>query len=341
MLRMTLESLKTIVATNMPPQYPAECEVLIRPSRSGICGSDIHAYYGKHPFMSFPIVLGHEFSATVESLGSQADSTSLRPGDRVTAMPQLYCGDCLPCRAGRYNICNSLKVIGCQTPGSMQTLLAVDERLVLRLPDEVSMDEGAMLEPLSVGVHACKRVGLNGKRVLVQGAGTIGNLTAQAAKALGAKEVAVSDYNVNRLDLVSQCGATHIVNLNIECTAKALDRLWGDERADVIIECVGVQGTIAEAVSAARKGTDIVIAGVFGDEISVNMGLVQDKELRIVGTLMYTKEDWLDAIRFVRDKNVTLTPLISCHFPLSELPEAFRYIEDHSDTVVKVLIDAE
>ncbi|MCL2664918.1 MAG: alcohol dehydrogenase catalytic domain-containing protein, partial [Defluviitaleaceae bacterium] len=277
MIQMVQTGKQKIVQANAPKPVPKPGEVLLRPIKSGICGSDIHAYYGEHPFMTTPIVLGHEFFAVIESIGEEGKNFSA--GDRVTAMPQLYCNECKNCRDGRYNICDSLKVIGCQVAGSMQEFFCVPERLVLKLPDTITPEEGAMLEPLAVGVHACKRAGVSGKRVLVQGAGTIGILTAQAALALGAAEAAVSDYNRNRLSLAKDCGVNHAVDLNETSTSDALQNLWGDERADLIIECVGAQGTITEAVKAARKGSDIVVAGVFPANISVDMGLVQDKEL--------------------------------------------------------------
>jgi len=341
MLQMTLTAPETITKGEAPIPEPLAGEVVLKIVSSGICGSDIHAYYDKHPFVSLPIVTGHEFSGTIAAIGEGVEGFTV--GDRVTVMPQVYCDDCLNCRAGRYNICSTLQVIGCQVTGASQEMLAVDARLVLRLPDDMSFDVGAMLEPIAVGIHACKRATggeVKGKKVIVQGAGTIGNLAAQAAKALGAESVMITDMITPRLEVAKTCGIDHVVNIMEQDLAKEIESLWGANGADVIIECVGLQAAIDQAIKIGRKGSDIIVAGVYGDYATVNMGLVQDKELNLIGTLMYTKEDWLDAIKLVSDKSIVPEPLISAHFPLSDLHEAFRYIEANKNTALKVLIQA-
>jgi len=339
MLQMKLTSPKTITKNDVPAPVAEPNQVVIKIVRSGICGSDIHAYYDKHPFISLPIVTGHEFSGEISEIGSKV--TGFSKGDRVTVMPQVYCGECLNCRAGRYNICYSLQVIGCQTTGASQELLAVDSKLVLKLPDEISYDQGAMLEPVSVGIHACRRAGsVADKKVVVQGAGTIGNLAAQAAKALGASSVLITDMSESRLELAKKCGIDHTVNITKKELSDEILNVWGEDGADVIIECVGLQSAIDQAINIARKGSDIVVAGVYGDFTTVNMGLVQDKELNLIGTLMYIKEDWMDAIKFVLDKKIKLEPLMSARFPLHELADAFSHIEDNPNTALKVLIES-
>ena len=339
MLQMTLSAPKTITPGDVPPPSAGPGEVVVQIVRTGICGSDIHAYYDKHPFVSLPVIPGHEFAGTISELGEGV--TNLAIGDRVTVMPQLFCGKCRNCKAGRYNICTSLQVIGCQAPGSAQDKLAVDANLVLKIPDDMTFDQGAMLEPVAVGIHSCKRAGgIKGKRVVVQGAGTIGNLAAQAAKAMGAESVLITDLSTPRLELAKKCGINYTVNVAEADLAAEIGKLWGPDGADVIIECVGIAATIEQAINIARKGTDIIIAGVFGDMTNVSMGLVQDKELNLIGTLMYVKEDWLDAIQYVTEDSVKLEPLMSAHFPLAALGEAFTYIENNMDTTLKVLIDS-
>jgi len=338
MLQMTLVSPETIAASDVPEPKPDKGQVVVKIVRSGICGSDIHAYYDKHPFISLPVVPGHEFAGTVAEVGEGV--TNFAVGDRVTVMPQLFCGTCRNCKIGRYNICSSLKVIGCQDPGASQEKLAVDAALVLKLPDNMCFDKGAMLEPVAVGVHACQRAGgVKNKRVLVLGAGTIGNLAAQAAKAMGAESVMITDMSNPRLELAKKCGIDHTVNIDSADLASEINKVWGVDGADVIIECVGVGAAIEQAIQVGRKGSDIVVAGVFGDMATVNMGLVQDKELSLIGTLMYVKEDWLDAIKYVNEGTVTVEPLMSKYFPLAELGTAFKYIEQNKDTALKVLIE--
>jgi len=338
MLRMTLSAAQTFIKEDVPAPKAAPGQVVIKIARSGICGSDIHAYYDSHPFISLPLVTGHEFAGEIVEIGEGVTGFNL--GDRVTAMPQIYCGECYNCRVGRYNICETLKVIGCQVTGATQELLDVDAKLVLKLPDELSYDEGAMIEPVCVGVGSCRRTEVKDKRVVVLGAGTIGNLTAQAAKAMGAASVMITDMSESRLELAKKCGIEHTVNIAKQDLAEEMKKLWGADGADVIIECVGHQSAIDQAINVARKGIDIVVAGVFGELATVNMGLVQDKELSLIGTLMYTKQDWLDTIKFITEKKIALQPLMSARFPLSKLDEAYRYIEENKDIAIKVLIES-
>lgn len=313
-------------------------QVLMKVKRIGVCGSDIHAYYGKHPYISCPIIQGHEFSAQVVELGEGVQG--FKPGDNVTVMPQISCGECYPCTHGNYHICNSLKVIGCQADGAAQEYFAADEKLVVRLPEAMSYDYGAMVEPVAVGVHALSRLGdIRGMNIAVLGAGPIGNLTAQAAKGLGANKVMITDLSDYRLRIADQCGIEYTVNTGKEDMDSAIDRCFGTNRADAMLECVGVQATIEQAVKTSRKGTDIIIVGVFGQKPPVDIGLVQDKELRLIGTLMYKEADYYKAIELIQSGKIILDPLISKYFSFKEYGEAYQYIEKNRDETMKVIID--
>jgi L-iditol 2-dehydrogenase len=313
-------------------------QVLIKVKRIGICGSDIHAYYGKHPYISYPIVQGHEFSGEIARLGDKVQG--LAEGDRVTVMPQLVCGECYPCRHGNYHICDDLKVIGCQADGAAREYIPVDHQLVVTLPSGMNFDYGAMVEPVAVGVHAVKRLGdVRGMNLLILGAGPIGNLTAQSAKGLGAKSVLVTDISDSRLEIAKICRIVHTLNVAFENLEDKVDEYFGPDGADAILECVGVEETIAIAIHLARKGTDIVVVGVFREKAALDVGLVQDKELRMIGTLMYQAEDYRIAINLIQSKIVNLDPLISQHFAFEDYPKAFEYIEQHQDKTMKVLID--
>src|SRR5262249_16296395 len=155
------------------------------------------------------------------------------------------------------------------------------------LPNTMSLDEAALIEPISVTVHAIRRGGgAEGKNVLVLGAGPIGNLTAQVAKASGARAVMIEDISAYKLDKAKKCGIDFVVNPDKESLGEAIARTFGPSKADLILECVGVEATITEAVQNARKGTTIVVVGVFGKKPQVDLGLVQDRELTLIGTLM-------------------------------------------------------
>jgi L-iditol 2-dehydrogenase len=315
-----------------------ENQVLIKVKRIGICGSDIHAYYGKHPYISCPIVQGHEFAGEIAAIGGKVGSFSV--GNRVTVMPQLVCGECYPCNHGNYHICNDLKVIGCQADGAAREFIPVDQQLVVNLPEGMSYDHGAMVEPVAVGAHAVGRLGsVEGMNILVLGAGPIGNLTAQSAKGLGANSVLITDLSDYRLEIARKCGIDNAVNVSFENLEAKVGEYFGSAGADAILECVGVEETITVAIHLARKGTDIVVVGVFAEKPRVDIGLVQDKELRMIGTLMYKADDYSKAIDLIQSKSVNLEPLITQHFPFEDYPKAYSFIEENQDKIMKVLID--
>ena len=338
MLQAVLQTPEKVIFREIERPVPGPGQVLIKVERIGICGSDIHAYYGKHPYIKCPIVQGHEFSGLIAEVGERVEG--LAPGDNVTVMPQLVCGQCYPCKHGNYHICNELKVIGCQAEGAAQEYFAVDAKLVVKLPENMSYEEGAMVEPVAVGAHAVGRLGnVEGLNVLVLGAGPIGNLTAQVAKGMGAKSVMITDVSDCRLQVAKDCGIAYAVNTRSTDLPVALDKAFGPDRADAILECVGAQKTIDQAVLAARKGTDIVVVGVFAEKPVVDLGLIQDRELRLIGTLMYKAGDYETAVTLIRTGRVNLKPLMSKHFPFKEYPQAYKFIEQNRERTMKVFID--
>jgi L-iditol 2-dehydrogenase len=263
-------------------------------------------------------------------------------GDPVTFQPQVTCGKYYPCQHGAYHICDQLKVMGFQTTGAASELFAVDASKVLRLPPGMSLEHGAMMEPLAVAVHAIGRGGgVSGKKVLVLGAGPIGNLVAQAARGLGAAAVMITDVSEYRLQLAARCGLPDGVNPAAADLGEEIRRRFGDSKADLILECVGVQRTIVQAVAVARKGTDIVVVGVFGDQPTVDMGVVQDRELRLIGTLMYQEPDWHQAIALVEGGKVNLEPLVTDRYPFDRYLDAYRYIDANREKAMKVMITVE
>lgn len=312
-------------------------EVLIRVKSIGVCGSDIHVYHGKHPYTSYPVVQGHEVSGEVVKTGSAV--TDLKIGDKVTLQPQLVCGKCYSCTHGNYHICDELKVMGFQTTGLASEYFSVVCEKVLRLPESLSFDEGAMVEPLAVAVHSSSRGGnLTGKKVMVLGAGTIGNLMAQAAKGMGAAKTMITDISNYRLKIAAACGIDYCINVRKQQLEQEIQHNFGPDKADLIIECVGTNATIDQAIQYARKGTDIIVVGVFGEKVTVDLGLVQDRELRLIGSLMYQEKDYRKAIELIETGAVKLNPLITDHFDFKDYLAAYQYIEKKKDRVMKVII---
>ena len=316
---------------------PGPGEVLLRIQRIGVCGSDIHVYHGKHPYTGYPVVQGHEFSAVLESVGEGV--TGLTPGTKVTSMPQIVCGECAPCRRGDYHICDKLKVQGFQAPGCAQELWVTAADKIVPLPDTFTFEQGALVEPVSVAVHAVARAGrLVGRRVAVLGAGPIGNLVAQAARCEGAR-VLITDLSDYRLDIARQCGLTATSNAKEETLAQASERVFGKDGFDVAFECVGVEATITAAIETIQKGGTLLVVGVFGDKPRVNLGLVQDRELNIHGTLMYQSQDYKRAVELIASGGIITEPLISKHFAMDDYLQAYRFIDQQGDKAMKVFID--
>jgi len=316
---------------------PGPGEILLRIERIGVCGSDVHVYHGKHPYTSYPVVQGHEFSAVVEALGPGV--TGLTRGQKVTSMPQIVCGECAPCRRGDYHICDKLRVQGFQAPGCAQELWVTDAAKIVPLPDSFTFEQGALVEPVSVAVHATSRAGnLRERRVAVLGAGPIGNLVAQVARSAGAK-VLITDLSAYRLEIARECGLAGTSNAKEETLAEAAQRVFGPDGFDVALECVGVEATISAAVANIQKGGTLVVVGVFAEKPRIDMGLVQDRELNIHGTLMYKAEDYARAVELIASGNVITEPLMSKHFPFEQYLEAYRFIDAQGDRTMKVFVD--
>lgn len=313
-------------------------QVLVKIHKIGICGSDIHVFHGKHPYTTYPVVQGHEVSGIIEKLGT--DVTEFKIGDKVTIQPQVVCEKCYSCMQGNYHICNELAVMGFQTTGTASEYFVVQAVKVLKLPDCMSLDQGAMIEPMAVAVHALSRGGdVRDKSILVLGAGPIGNLVAQTAKGLGAKNVMITDLSEYRLKLAETCGIDFCINTQKEDISEAILKHFGPDKADLILECVGINPTIEQAITNARKGTDIIVVGVFGDKAMVDLGLVQDRELRLIGTLMYKKEDYIKAITLIEQGKIKLELLISNHFEFIDYLKAYEYIEEKKTRAMKIIIN--
>ncbi len=317
---------------------PQNHEVLIRVKAVGICGSDIHTYHGAHPFVHTPIVLGHEATGEVVELGADVDSLSI--GDRVIMRPQRTCGKCRPCEEGRYNICKHLDVLGCLSTGASSDFFAADSDIFYKLPENLSYTSGILLEPLAVGIHALNRGGgAQGKNILVTGAGTIGLVTAQAAKAMGAASVMITDVSDFKLDMAKNCGIDHNVNVATTDLKSAVNSVFGEDILDMIVECSAVESAINQAIDIATKGTNIVVAGVFEGMPKTDLASVQDREYSLIGSLMYTHDDYVEAINMAGKGLVYLDKLITNIFTLEQNKEAFEYIDKNRDTVQKVIIE--
>ena len=313
-------------------------EVMLKIERIGVCGSDIHVFHGEHPATPYPVVQGHEYSATVHSVGERV--SSVQPGMRATAWPQLVCGKCGPCMRGQYNACQELKVQGFQAPGVAQDFFVVPEERIIPIPDSMSLDQGALVEPAAVGAHSTGRcTGIEGKNVVVSGAGTIGNMVAQFAIARKASKVLITDVSDFRLGVAQKCGIEGVLNVAETPFTEGVKDFFGTEGFQVGFEAAGVQPSLDALMANVEKGGDIVILGVYSENPTVNMYYLGEHELNVFGSMMYRKEDYEYAVRMIDSGKINTSPLISKHYNFEEYLEAYRYIEEKGDKTMKVMID--
>jgi L-iditol 2-dehydrogenase len=324
-----------------PVPKPQPGEALIHVKNVGICGSDIHAYYGKHPYIDLPIIQGHEFSGEIATLGSGVKGPPV--GTRVTVVPMLHCRQCKNCRNGDYNRCAELKFIGCQTTGAMAEFVVVPEDKIIPLPDSIDDETGALIEPLAVGLHGAN-IGkvCQGSGVVIMGAGTIGLMTTLAVRALGASVILQTDLEDSKLAVASKLGADHTVNISNGSWQEAMQQAFGREGPDIMIECAGVPAAVQNAVKDAPRGCRIVLVGVYPEpQIPVNLGFVQDHELELRGVAGYTIREFRQAIDLVKAGKITvdnLKGIISARYPLKQAAEAYTFIESSRASVLKVML---
>lgn len=340
MIQQVMTAPHEIIFRQIPVPEVKPGQILVRIQMIGICGSDIHVYHGKHPFTSYPVTQGHEVSGDIAAIGEGV--TGFTVGQKVTIEPQVFCGRCYPCTHGKYNLCEELKVMGFQTTGTASTYFACDASKITPIPEALSFEEGAVIEPLAVAVHAVRRYGdVQGKKVVVLGAGPIGNLVAQVAKGMGAEQVMVTDVSDYRLELAKKCGADVAVNTRNEEFGAAMVKHLGPDKADVIYDCAGNNITMNQAIRCARKGSTIILVAVFADMGTVDLAVLNDHELDLNTTMMYRHEDYVTAIEMVNEGKIHLAPLMSKVFPFGQYLDAYKFIDDNRETTMKVLINVQ
>merc|ERR1712020_89511 len=303
---------------------PGPDQVLLRMDSVGICGSDVH--YWTHGaigdfIVKAPMVLGHEAAGVVAKLGSSV--SNLKVGDRVAIEPGVPCAGCDYCKTGVYNLCPDMQF--CATP-----------------PDNVSLEEGALMEPLAVGVHACRRAGVSlGKRVLICGAGPIGLVNLLTARAMGASEVIITDIMENRLAVAKSMGATHTYKATREKSAEEMAadvrEMLGGQSPDVTIECSGVEASVRFGIMATKSGGCLVLVGLGKPEIVMPIVNAAVREVDIRGIFRYAN-CYPTAIAMVASGKVDVKPLITHRFKLEETLQAFETAKTGAGGAIKVMI---
>ena len=331
---------------DVPVPEPKGKEVLIKVDYCAICGSDLHTYT-MGVYVESGQVMGHEFGGTVAAVGPEYDG-EIKVGDRVVTNPTVACGHCLMCRKGTPNICmNALTAtLAYGRPGAFaEYVLQGEGAFIYKLPDNVSTKEGALMEPLAVAVHAVKRarIALNDK-VVVFGAGTIGIMVTQILKTIGCVEVIQVDVSQSRLDIAKQVGADYIINAEdsddviAEIAAITGPGFYGPDgaQADVVFECAAVPVTVVQSVKVVRHGGQIVTIALAEEAAPINVTSLVQKEITLSGAYAYTN-DFEEAIALVASGKISLEPLITDVFPLTEIKDGFDRQRDTKGSI-KVVI---
>ncbi|MGB9185206.1 MAG: NAD(P)-dependent alcohol dehydrogenase [Solirubrobacteraceae bacterium] len=320
---------------DVPRPTPGPREVLVEIRSVGVCGSDVH-YYEHGRIGGFvveaPLILGHESMGIVVELGPGASRHQV--GARVTLEPGVPCGRCHQCRHGRYNLCPYVKFFA--TPpvdGAFARYVSIHEDFAYLLPDGLTDDQGALMEPLSVGLWACWKGGVGADTsVLVTGAGPIGQLAMQVALALGAPEITVTDINPHRLEVARQAGASRALNVSDEPLEES------GLQADILLECSGHPVSLADGVRALRPAGVAVAVGMGPEEnATVPMAAIQSREITLTGTFRYANT-YPAAIALAASGRVNLDAIITGHFPLEATETALRASREDPGSIKPMVI---
>jgi L-gulonate 5-dehydrogenase len=311
-------------------------EVLVRVQRAGICGSDMHIYHGSNPFAKYPRVIGHEFSGTVEAVGSGI--AHLAVGDHVVVDPVVSCGHCYACRAGRPNVCGNLEVIGVHRDGGFRNRIAVPAANAIKLRHDLPFAIAALAEPLSVAANVLTRTGIGpDDTVLIYGAGTVGLTVVQVAKVHGARCI-VADLDDSRLERARAFGADVTLNSARISVPDAVREENDGLGPTVVIDGAGVPALLEEACRVASPAGRIGLLGFSPEPCHISQQEIVKKELTLVGSrlnrrLMPQIVEWLESGR------LQPADLITQVFPAADAAQAFALIENDPSSTVKVQLD--
>ena len=313
------------------------CKVLIKTRAVSICGSDLHTFKGKHPFAPLPAALGHELAGEIAAVGDQV--SCLQVGDRVVLEPVITCGHCEFCLKGVYNLCTSVSFYHRQGQGAFTPFFVADQQRVYKLPDNVTFEEGALVEPLAVAVHAVKKAGIRmGDTVAVIGAGAVGLMILALSRLQGATGIFAVDTQDYRLKLAQELGALAAFN-NIDGKAveKILERTSG-LGVEVSFEAVGIQLTFVQALQMLKKGGHAVLAGLNAKpEVTLPANIFVQKEISLSGTQGYC-HDFQTALALLESGAVDLSPFITHTLSHDALQEGFDLLTSAEHEAVKVVV---
>ena len=325
-----------VEAADIP--VPGPDEALVRTLVAGVCGSDLHAAHGRHPFVPLPYRPGHEVVGVIEKAGSRwAPGSTWALGQRVIVEPDLPCWTCKMCTTRRENLCENLQFFGCgYAQGGMADYFTLAANRLHSVPDALDDNTAALIEPLSTPVHAVRLAGdVAGRSVAILGAGTIGLFTLAVLRAHGAGPVVSTDPNLAKRQRAEALGADVTIDARApDVTGQVREALGGS--ADIVFDCVAVQSSVDQAIAIADKGGTVMVVGVPAGEVSVPLPIVQDHQIRIQGSATYLPEDYAESAGLLGRGAIRSSDFVTATRPLAQVAEAFELAS--SGQHVKVLV---
>ena len=326
---------------DVPDPLFGDDEVLVRVKAVAICGSDVHGYTGSTGRRIPPIIMGHEAGGIVEAIGRNVQNVA--EGDRITFDSTVFCNQCPACRQGRVNLCANRKVLGVSTPafhrdGAMAEYVVVPWWIIYRLPDAVSFEEAALIEPASVGLHAARITPVDVNDVVaVVGAGQIGLFAMQGARVKGAGKIVVLDVKEERLALARKLGADLTINPTSTDVTAEMQRVIGRPEADAVLEAVGTETTVTLALSLTKQGGDATLIGNVTPRIQVSLQDIVLRELTVRGSCAVAGE-YRAALDLIASGRIQAKPMISRVMPLSKGQEAFDALHRGEPGLMKIVL---
>lgn len=320
------------------PKIEKPDDVLIDVKVVGICGTDMVSYHGKHEAVTFPRILGHEFSGIVEDVGDNVKG--LKAGDYVTVEPLVTCGVCKPCRTGDYNVCEEMKVLGVHVDGACQDKIVIGANRVFKLPEGASLKEGALIEPLAVGLEISRRGQLTLEdNLVIFGAGVIGLCCLKVAKCYRARRIISIDISDDKLKLAKDMGADYVINSAKEDFEQRVAELTDGKGASLVIEASGAEKAAESCFRVTAYRGRVVIIGFYKSPLiqipSIN---IVKKELDVYGSRLYRNRFPL-AIDLLSKKEVVLSDMISHEFSFSQIDQAMKTAINPETKSLKVIMN--
>ncbi len=313
-------------------------EVLIKVKSTGICGSDLHAFRGAHAFRKPPVILGHELAGDVVEIGSKVQT--IKVGDRVTVMPQVGCGKCRHCREGNGNICPDSRVPGIGGwLGTFVEYFNAPAAVVVKLPDNVTYDQGALAEPLAVAVHALNKISpQNRNNLVILGSGTIGLLMAAVAPSCGFRKVLTTDALDYNLKMAASVGVARTVNVLTEDLAAAVAETFGGEKADAVVIAAGAPNIIDQAIESVRPKGEIIYLSMITKPMTANSYPIVFWEMDVKGSRTYTLADFKQAIDLLGSGKIDFQKFITQRYPLEQAQVGLELLDQKKEDSVKVML---